>query len=897
MNDRWRRVRAILEGALDRTASERAEFVREASAGDVTIEREVLELLAADSAPNTIGGAIAEGVVSQVASGIASAAVLQPGAVVGRYRLVRVVGTGGMGAVWEAEQDDPKRPVALKVLQHAFALPTEVARFRFEAEVLGRLHHPHIAQVYEAGTFGSGQPFFAMEFVENARPLCGFANERGLDVRSKLDLLLAVADAVHHGHQRGVIHRDLKSANVLVDGHGHPKVIDFGIARGIGVEPGATPQLTRTGQMVGTLATMAPEQIEGKSEATDVRTDVYALGVILCELLTGKLPIDFTDVNLLEAARRIQCDPPVLPSAYDPSLPRELDWIAGKALAKEKARRYASASEFAADLRRFLDGEAVVAAPESRLYRARVFARRHRVGLIATVLVVVALASGLGVALQARSEEQIARTRAETSLALAKQARSEEQIARTRAETSLARAKSALAFVTGMLESVRPEEAGRDVRVRDVLLVADQDLQRGFNGPPEVEAAARASLGGSWLALDFTQEAETQLVRALELRERVLGKDDPETIDSLRALERLRARQGRMIETERLAAELTARSERVLGPDHPDTLLAHADHANALTMLGRGTEAESEVRDARARWPATLPPTDPRLIDLEKSLLTVLEYRKAGEEATRVAHDVYERVRSSFGPVHPRTLEAAGAYGRQLIGNGDRDGGLALMRTMLELHKKQLGPEHDHTLYAEESLLSCERYAGNLDTYCKRLEELIAVRERHDGPTYFRTLQDKGLLGIGLSQLGQYPKAIATLTGARDDALASAGADDPVTLQLSTWLAQAKLDSGDVEGAKADLRAALASPAVQADPTGARALALKESLGLTLRDPEHLAEGATLMREVLAARRAALAHRGASGPRFLTPRERASYSAAPTVPGPPIPRGMRSFHR
>ncbi len=833
MSDRWRRVRAILEGALDRPEDERLAFVHEASAGDREVESEVIELLAAESADHRLGAAIAGGVVAQVAHA-ASQVALQPGATVGKFRLVRAIGQGGMGAVWEAQQDDPKRAVALKVMQHAFALPSEVSRFRFESEVLARLHHPNIAQVYEAGTFGSGQPYFAMEFVENARPICDYTSEKALTVRQRLVLLLSVADAVQHGHQRGVIHRDLKSANVLVDGHGHTKVIDFGIARGIGADPNATPDLTRTGQMVGTLKAMAPEQVEGKKDAIDVRTDVYALGVILCEILTGQLPIDFTDVNLLEAARRIQHQPPTLPSAVDPTLPKELDWVAGKALAKEKARRYASASEFAGDLRRFLDGEAVLAAPESRLYRARVFARRHRVGLTAAALVVIALAGGLGVALKARSKEQAARQRA---------------------ESALTRAKSALAFVTNMLESVRPDEAGRNVRVRDMLAVADQDLARGFDGPPEVEAAVRASLGGSWLALDFTESAETHLVRALELREQTLGKDDPETLDSLRDLGRLRMRQGRAREAEVLTSEFVARASRALGPNHPDTLVAHADHATTLCSIGRIAEGVAEATAAERMLPENLPQRDPHRDDVEKTVAAALEHSSSGAEAVAFARKVYDRLLATLGPVHPRTLSAAGTLGRQLVSFGDSAGGLALMQKTLDEHTKQLGPDHDSTLYAEEALISVERFAGNLESCAKRLDEIIALRTKRDGKAYFRTLLDRALLGVVLGQLGQYPRARETFETAHHDAVEALGKDDPTTLLLATWHAQLLLDSDDVPGAQAILRDALASPAVVNDPRGNRSLQLKETLALTLRDPEHAKEGAALIHEVLAARR------------------------------------------
>ncbi len=827
MTGAWHEVRTIVERALDRPLADRAAFVKESCGGDPELERDALELIAAAQDASPIGRAIEAGAVEPPPQ---PPRAPEAGNAIGRYRLVRWIGGGGMGAVWQAEQDDPRRSVALKLLAHAFVSDEAIARFRFEAAVLARLRHPNVAMLFEAGTYDAGRPFLAMEFVEGARTIAAFVAERRLAVRERVELMLSVCDAVEHGHQRGVIHRDLKSANVLVDEHGHPKVIDFGIARAIdrdGAWVDATPNITRTGQVIGTIATMAPEQIENARGEVDARTDVYALGVILCEVLTGALPLDFTGLSLLESAKRIERDAPVLPTARDASLPRELDWIAGKALSKEKDRRYPTVSEFAADLRRFLDGAAVLAAPESRLYRARVFARKHRAGLAIAAIAVVSLVTVLVVALVSRAKEVAAR----------------------------GRAAAALGFLESMLASVRPDISGRDARVRDVLAAAEQDLARGFDGPPEVEAATRVTLGSSFLSLDLVKEAEPHLLRALELRERVLGKDDAETIEAARCVASLRLRQGRVREAEASLAELSRRATAALGPSHEQTLVVHVYHVSALDYLARYAEAEAE---SRAAIDAT-PKDDPRFVatreDLESTLVAVLEHRGGGNETVERARANYQRVTAVFGPTNVRTLIAASSLGRLMVQNGHVEDGLALTRTVFEERAKQLGPEHDQTLYARSTLLACERIAGRFDECVTGLRENIAFREKREGSAASRVLEDVSLLGSVLRELGRFDEALALVSRSRAAALAAYGADDPVTLRLDTTIAQIQLDKGDIETAVAGLRTLLASPAVKADPAGPLALEAEESLALSLRAPETAEEGKRLLEHVLAAHR------------------------------------------
>ncbi len=302
----------------------------------------------------------------------------------GRYRVLRLLGEGGMGAVYEAQQDSPRRTVALKVVRPGLASPDLLKRFRHESQILGQLHHPGIAQVYEAGLADDGQPFYAMEFIRGV-PLDEYARQRALSLPARLELLARVCDAVQHAHDHGVVHRDLKPANILVDETGQPKVLDFGVARAIDADLLTGVGLTQTGQLLGTPSYMSPEQVRGDSVAIDHRADVYALGVVLFELAAHRLPHRLEGRPLVEVARVIlEEDPPRLGS-INPELRGDVETIVAKALEKDRGRRYASAAELAADLRRWLGHEPIQARPTSALYQLRKFARRHR-GLVGGVL-------------------------------------------------------------------------------------------------------------------------------------------------------------------------------------------------------------------------------------------------------------------------------------------------------------------------------------------------------------------------------------------------------------------------------------------------------------------------------------------------------------------------------
>jgi hypothetical protein len=401
MDERRSRIERLVIEALNLAPAERSAFVRAACAEDASLLAEVGALLdACASAATFLEAPVLATAVTRhamAAPAIPAAPAAAPAAAdrrIGRYRVLATLGVGGMGVVYLAEQDHPRRTVALKVIRPELATERILRRFEMEGEILARLKHPGIAQVYEAGTADTGQgpqPYLAMELV-NGRPIDVHAAGK-LGARDRMELIARVCDAVQHAHQQGVVHRDLKPGNILVDASGQPKVLDFGVARFSGSEQGEGAKHTLTGQIVGTLPYMSPEQASGSPAAIDTRTDVYALGAILYLLLSGRTPHRLDDANVLEAARMIRDDEPPSLGTIDRSLRGDAETIVAKALEKDKERRYQSPAELAADIRRFLADEPIMARPASTFYLLRKFAARNRalVGGIATTVVVLVL--------------------------------------------------------------------------------------------------------------------------------------------------------------------------------------------------------------------------------------------------------------------------------------------------------------------------------------------------------------------------------------------------------------------------------------------------------------------------------------------------------------------------
>ena len=410
---------------------------------------------------------------------------------IGRYTVQRKLGEGGMGVVYLAEQDEPRRPVAVKVVRPEAMSGQMRRRFQQEARVLGLLRHPGIAQIYEAGTAvsdGRELAFFAMEYVEGT-PLTEYAKSRQLSHRARLELLAAICDAVHHAHQKGVVHRDLKPDNILVDEAGQSKVLDFGVASATDADIKTLSIQTQSGQLVGTLPYMSPEQALGDCDAVDTRCDVYALGVIAYELLAHRLPLDLRRSSIVEAARIIREEEPKRLGQVNRAFRGDIETIVAKALEKDRDRRYASTAELGADIRRFLHDDPIVARPASTIYQLGKFARRHRGVAVGVCIAALALICGSAVAiwqgLEARSAQRIAERRFTDLHGFAHSVildypQLQESKGETRAREFLT--KTTLQYLDGMARDTR----GLDPKILEDLALAYSrtgDLLGRPNGP------------------------------------------------------------------------------------------------------------------------------------------------------------------------------------------------------------------------------------------------------------------------------------------------------------------------------------------------------------------------------------------------------------------------------
>ena len=442
---------------------------------------------------------------------------------IGRYHLKDVIATGGMGTVYLAVQEHPRRTVALKLMRKGIASRSSLRRFEFESQILGRLKHPYIAQVYEAGTYDDGTggvPYFAMEYVPNAKPITEYARDKELKKRQRLALFAMVCEAVHHGHQKGIVHRDLKPDNILIDSGGRPKIIDFGVARATDSDLAVTTLQTDLGQLVGTLQYMSPEQCAGDPHDVDTRSDVYSIGIVLYELLCGRRPYDVQRMAITEAARVITEEHPDRPSTIDRTLRGDVETITLKAMAKDRDLRYRSAIDLSDDIHRYLDNQPIAARPPSAAYRLSRFVARNKAVVVGVVAVFVALLAGIIATSQALIRAVDAEGVAEQRLVEAQEQRDRAVRAETlatseadKARTEAARSQQIASFMRGMLSGVDPAVAqGKDTQLlKQILNDTSRRIDREFSDQPEIEADIRKTIGDTYEALGEYAMAEPHL--------------------------------------------------------------------------------------------------------------------------------------------------------------------------------------------------------------------------------------------------------------------------------------------------------------------------------------------------------------------------------------------------
>jgi len=609
---------------------------------------------------------------------------------VGRYKIIRLIGEGGMGAVYEAEQDQPRRTVALKVIKPGLASPELLRRFAQESQALGRLQHPGIAQIYDAGTADTGhgpQPYFAMEFIRG-EGLREYAESCHLNTRQRLEIVVKVCDAVHHAHQRGLIHRDLKPGNIIVDETGQPKILDFGVARVTDSDAQATMQ-TDVGQLVGTLAYMSPEQVLADPLELDTRSDVYALGVILYELLSGRLPYNISK-KLHEALHAIREEDPSRLSMIDRSFRGDIEIIAAKALEKDKTRRYASAAELGADISHYLKDEPIIAQAPTTAYQLQKFARRHKALVGGLTAVFFALVLGVVAAtwqavrasraeVQANLERDKATSAQQTatverdkavkaeeqavaSEAQAKLDRDKAVAEKQRADTESATAKAVSEFMQkNLFEQVTggPQRgASQDLSVSGALDRAAARIDGTFNKQPLVEAGVREAVANAYLGLSLFEKAAPQVEAALALRRRVQGEDDADTLKTAHLLAAVYANQRKFPESENLLARTVELHKRKFGADHADTLRYALDLAAVYVADEKPARAEPLALDVVARRQRTFGSGNKDTI--VAALVTSDLYDKLQNvpQQLKWATTAYEASRRTLGENDPVTLSA-----------------------------------------------------------------------------------------------------------------------------------------------------------------------------------------------------------------------------------------------
>ncbi|GIV58761.1 MAG: hypothetical protein KatS3mg042_1674 [Rhodothermaceae bacterium] len=725
--NRFDRLQALFHEALEQPPEARAAFLDAACAGDPDLRAAVERLLAADAAPDPWFDAPPD-VAPDPPDGSTWV-----GRTVGPYRIEKLLGQGGMGAVYLARREDVGLVVALKLVRGDLAAPGHRERLLRERRVLARLHHPHIARLYDAGVADDGTPYFAMEYVDG-EDLTTYCDRRRLSVEERLALFEAAGRAVQHAHAHFIVHRDLKPSNILVadgpDGRPVLKLLDFGIARVLAEDDAdSEPTLTATGARMLTPAYAAPEQIEGTG--VTAATDVYALGVVLYELLTGRRPYEVSGPAGLSA---VLTQPPKKPSTVVTTgtttatvaaarratperlqrrLAGDLDVICLKALAKEPERRYASAEAFVEDIRRHLAGLPVQARPDTAAYRVRKFVQRHRLGVgVAAVFLAVLTAVVTLYTLRLQAERE----------ATAREA---------------ARSAQVTAFLIDLFREADPHQAlGDTLDAYEILARGVERLRAGeMADDPATRASIEDAVSQIYLRLGRFDVAETLAEEALRTRQALYGRLHPDVAASLARLAEVRQRRAALPEADSLLREALAIIEATRGRRHPDWVAYANTRGQVLREQGRYDEAEAVLREALATGLAVHGRFHEAVAFSYDELARVLKERGDYEAALSLNAEALAIADEVFGPGHLERAVYLNNRGSLYFGMGQDSLAELFHRQALAVYRDVLGEEHPNVAIAYTNVAAALQNQGRLEEAIDLYRNALAIlRKVHRGP-------------------------------------------------------------------------------------------------------------------------------------------------------------------